>query len=153
MNEQGKKALIKVAEWLERGAPHVTIADGIEVGKFDMGEAVDADPTCGTACCIAGAVCQFEMLGLDDRFPNGSMLFFSESDRAGAGTLAAEFLGVSEAASGPLFLPWDHFECGDTDEFSDPELAAQVVRHFIATGEVDWNLTGEHEPLDEVDYD
>lgn len=144
MNEQGKKALVKVAEWLERGAPHVVIATGVEINHFDMGEPVTPDDAgCGTACCIAGAVCQFEQLGMDVRDSGGGLGWHYDT---GADHLASNFLGIGSQEASELFVPWEHFE-GDPSEFSDPELAARVVRHFIATGKVDWDIDGEHPAL------
>lgn len=152
MNEQGKKALVTVAEWLERGAPHVQI-ESRDIGVFDMGEAVsvnhenDEGEPCGTACCIAGAVYQFEGLSGQSTNPTRGLDFFHD-----VAPKVTEFLNITEEQAEPLFLPWDHFE-GDPSEFSDPALAAKVVRHFIETGEVDWNITGEHAPYDYGDDD
>lgn len=149
MNEQGKKALVTVAEWLERGAPHVTI-DQRSIGLFDMSEAVtpghenDAGEACGTACCIAGAVYQFEGLSGFSHDPSRGLDFFAE-----VAPKVQEFLGLDMDQATALFLPWEHFE-GYPQEFSDPELAGKVVRKFIETGEVDWDITNEH-PL--ISYD
>lgn len=138
MNEQGKKALIKVAEWLEAGAPHVKVADGFELGRFDMEFAVLPEPGCGTACCIAGAVCQFEKLG--HRGSYGSLVFFGE---LGAGALTQEFLGIDQTDANYLFTPWEYYYNRHSSEFSKPARAAAVIRNFLETGEVDWNLFDE----------
>lgn len=149
MNEQGKKALIKVAEWLEAGAPHVVIKEGQTIAEFDMnygGEPLEDG--CGTACCIAGALVQFE--GLMEPDPDtGSIEFFSEDEdeydglegerELGAGEVAQNFLDITEDDADKLFMPFNNFEYGASYEFSIPERAAAVVRHFIETGKVEWD--------------
>lgn len=140
MNDQGKLALTQVLQWLEAGAPHVTIDNDYEITKFDMNFAVSyyyyADDSlndgCGTACCIAGAICQFEKLGKRDFCG----LAFYGAD--GAGGLAQEYLGLTSLEAAKLFEPWNHFE----DQFSSDytvKRAAAVVRTFIETGVIDWD--------------
>lgn len=137
MNEQGKKALIKVAEWLEDGAKHVKVK-GHSIGMFDMEQAVaHQGDSCGTACCIAGAVVQFE--GLISPVKFGSKDFFDGTEE-GVGTLATNHLGISEAEAEELFEPWQCFGYDVYTEFSDPQRAAKVVRHYLKTGIIDWDL-------------
>lgn len=163
VSEQGRKALTDIAEWLERGAPHVTIGNGFDVHHFDMEYSVEPDHyseelnTCGTACCIAGAVCQFNKLGGEaERNKDGGLAFFDlhrwneekgedELLTKGALQLAIEYLGITEDDALKLFVPWDHFDRHyNADEYygvySNPKLAAAVVRKFLATGKVDWNI-------------
>lgn len=147
MNEQGKKALVKIAEWLEAGAPHVVIKEGQTIAEFNMnygGEYIEE--ACGTACCIAGAVVQFEDLMQPDE--DGTIGFFStdpddidedEERELGAGEVAQNFLGITEAEADRLFMPFHSFSYENSAEFSQPARAAAVVRHFIETGEVDWD--------------
>lgn len=157
ISEQGVKALVNVAEWLEAGAKHVVIdpETSLEIGFFDMEYAVvanmDNDHTnaCGTACCIAGAVCQFERLGLDERDSEGDLdwitpadVFSNEekpaaSEPQGAFFLAADHLGISYADAQALFAPFS-VEGLDASEYNAPKIAARVVRKFIETGEVSW---------------
>lgn len=152
MNEQGKQALVRVAEWLEAGAPHVNI-DSRDIGMFDMGEAVTPNKqnefgeACGTACCIAGAVFQFEGLGGFEGNPTTGLDFFWE-----VSPKVREHLAIDEDTASALFLPWEHFD-GEVEEFSDPALAAKVVREFIATGVVDWDIEGEHPAFDNGEDD
>lgn len=142
---QNKQALIKVAEWLEDGAKHVDIDNGHKIDQFDMEHAVTSISNgCGTACCIAGALVQFE--GLIKPVVEGSPNFFDEVDDEtddlveGVGTLAASYLGIDKDDSDKLFVPWSHFEYESYTEFSDPDRAAQVIRHYLETGVVDWDM-------------
>jgi hypothetical protein len=151
MNEQGKKALIRVAEWLEAGAPHVVIKEGQAIAEFNMnygGEYIE--DACGTACCIAGALVQFE--GLMQPDDDGAIEFFSEDAedvdedderQLGAGEVAQNFLGITETQADKLFMPFQHFEYEISQEFSRPARAAAVVRHFLETDEVSWDLFDE----------
>jgi hypothetical protein len=129
----GKKALIKVAEWLEQGAPHVDL-NGRRIDRFDMEFAV-TEMSCGTACCIAGAICQFENLGVIDE--DGDMKFRGET---GAGSLAQKLLGISYSEAGKLFEPWDHFTYDSFTQFSEVGVAAKTIRNFIETGVVHWDI-------------
>lgn len=150
LSEQGIAALTRVAEWLEAGAPHVQVNDDIEIGHFNMEYAVVSDPDdggCGTACCIAGAVCQFEMLGMNERSSDGDLEWNlpyrdedgeidEDEDRGGAFFLAADYLGMSYDDAEDMFSP---FSDGlDVHVYKNPAIAALVVRHFIETGEVKW---------------
>lgn len=146
LSEKGIAALKRVADWLEAGAPHVQVNDDIEIGHFNMEYAVVADADdggCGTACCIAGAVCQFEMLGLDERHEDGSLdwnlpAYPDDDDGSDGGAffLAADHLGMSYGDAEKMFSP---FNIGlDQHVYINPAIAALVVRHFIETGEVKW---------------
>lgn len=148
ISEQGVKALEKVITWLEAGAPHVKIAEGIEIDVFAMEYSVETehdlgDGYCGTACCIAGAVCQFEMLGMDKRSKNNSLPWDSSSraDTIGVLEITTEYLGISEEDAELLFRPFDYGI--EPEVYNNPQHAAKVVRKFIATGVVDWELDEE----------
>lgn len=128
-------SLIKVAEWLEAGAKEVII-DGHHIGRFDMEHSVSYE-SCGTTCCIAGAIVQFEGLIEPLSYGDRAAEFFSHE--TGVGPLAADHLGLNIGEAEMLFQPWVHFEREKDFEFSDPQRAAKVVRNLIATGEIDWN--------------
>lgn len=133
--KQAVESLTRVAEWLEAGAPHRR-SDGRVVHGFNMSHGVGTED-CGTTCCIAGAVCQFEGLGVLSY--DGEMNFFGDTD--GAGTLAAKHMGLSDEVASRLFMPFDHWVTeGAGVSVSDPEAAAKVVRHYLATGQVDWSV-------------
>ncbi|MDX9668748.1 hypothetical protein [Pseudomonas sp. P8_250] len=135
VSKQGRSALVKVAEWLEAGAPHVSLANGMDLDRFAMDSVVEVNDECGTSCCIAGAVCQFEGLGLDNRQYDGELGWSGES---GGFELAATHLDMSDDDAHRMFEPWGYF--GGTDEsFNSAPRGAAVIRHFLATGEVDWN--------------
>lgn len=134
---KNKQALINVAEWLEDGAPHTEVA-GHKIATFDMEYAVDAAGQCGTACCIAGAIVQFE--NLIEPVYTGVRDFFDTHGEAGVGTMASEHLGISSGDAEQLFEPWIGFEYNSYSEFSDPARAAKVVRHYLKTDNVDWDL-------------
>lgn len=133
ISPKGEKALIQVAEWLEAGAPHVDV-NGRKIDDFDMEYSIHND-SCGTSCCIAGSVCQFNGLGvLDD---DGGMEFWSDTSDDVL-SLSTDYLGISKENADLLFLPWNWFECQNESDFSNPTVAAKVVRHFVDTGVVDW---------------
>jgi hypothetical protein len=146
INVRGRKALEKVASWLEAGAPHVDIK-GRRVDNFNMNYAVQ-DNGCGTSCCVAGAVVQFE--GLGELNHEGSMLFGGwDAIGVGAGDLAQKYLGISDTNAQRLFMPWDAPEYRDNSflrenarPFSNTGVAAKTIRGFLATGKVDWVAAG-----------
>ncbi len=142
ISAQGVKALEKVITWLEAGAPHVKIAEGVEIDVFDMEYSIDTEhdlgDTCGTACCIAGAVCQFEMLGMDKRSKDNSLAWYFSTEVL---KITTEYLGISEEDAGALFLPFDYDI--EPEVYNNPKHAAKVVRKFIDTGIVDWELSEE----------
>lgn len=135
----GRAALERVAEWLENGAQHVVVdATGREIGFFDM-EYGAQETQCGTACCIAGAVYQFE--GLTGKFP-GSPDFFAEIGPQAKALIKGGLPSNEDEddALDALFVPWDFFDHDAIDEFSSPQRAAKVIRHLLATGIVDWDI-------------
>lgn len=105
-----------IAEWLENGAPP---RDG--VSGFDMSSFFQVNE-CGTVCCIAGAAC----------------MFFGAKWCDNACAEAADLLDINIDIDGMenLFYPI-------TDRHLDsitPNHAAQVIRHLIKTGKVDWTV-------------
>lgn len=142
-------ALDRVAKWLEAGAPHTATPGGIPVTGFDMsrGVAIDGEG-CGTVCCIAGAVCQFEgvtnaeaagMLAADEEENWGEL---SWRGVGGVATQAQEILGLTSEQADSLFTPSGYNS--DKWEYDyrplTAALAARVIRHLIATGDVNWEL-------------
>lgn len=135
VSPKGRNALEKVAEWLEAGAPHKALPEGLQVDSFNMSYSIEVND-CGTSCCIAGAVCQFEALGVDHRFDDGSLGWAGKN---GVMELAGAFLGMELADQVKLFEPWNHFSHWDNEEFNAPARGAAVIRHFLETGEVNWD--------------
>jgi hypothetical protein len=56
----------------------------------------------------------------------------------GAMDIAGAYLGMGLMDQVKLFEPWHHF-LGDSDSFNAPARGAAVIRHFLATGKVDWD--------------
>jgi hypothetical protein len=146
----GRKRLERVAEWLEAGAPHVRLDDhGVmrEFKGFDM----STTATCGSACCIAGAICQFERpYSLEDFAAHGShraggMEFFDDyPEFQGVMPRAIELLGISNRDAYKLFVPTGldaDLDMGgmELDALTDPAEGARVIRHYLETGEVIWD--------------
>ena len=145
MNDEQKARLVRVAEWLEASAPTVGKISGFNLGEViepaEYSHAVQNDGSavrhsCGTVCCIAGAIVQFE---LQERF--GEMADVTEevygspicTNRSVLDT-AAELVGIREKnVAYNLFVP------GVALGRVTPAQAAKVVRNLIETGEVNWN--------------
>lgn len=135
VSQQGWKSLEAVARWLESGAPHLDLDTGLSVDRFKMDVVVQVSDSCGTSCCIAGAVCQFQGLGLDSRNYDGGLDWFGDD---GAFDLATTHLGISEENAQRMFEPWSHFY-GNDDSFNSAARGAAVIRHFLLTGQIEWN--------------
>ena len=135
VSPQGYKSLEAVARWLEAGAPHLELDTGLTVDRFQMDEVVLVSDSCGTSCCIAGAVCQFQGLGMATRNIDGGLDWFGDE---GAFNLATTHLGISEEDAHRMFEPWNHFY-GDDESFNSAARGAAVIRHFLLTGQVEWD--------------
>jgi hypothetical protein len=139
--------LTKLAEWLEGGALHQTIIFDMSKG-VSFTEVIPHDPQasieCGTSCCIAGAAVQM--------FNDLPALFLGQEERGYlsnygreiewrvVGQEARELLELSVDQAERLFEPHLHHD-HTIYYFNDPAWAARVIRHLIATGNVDWNGT------------
>lgn len=145
LTPHGILAIEKVIQWLDSGAKHVTIKNGRVIDVFNMSHAVTVTE-CGTACCLAGAVVQFEGL---DTFPldgNGKVAAFHSYGTIGVGEQAATFLGLDEGSADLLFMPWGtriNGEYYDSSEFNDPEVASATLKHLLKTGQVVWFIEEE----------
>jgi hypothetical protein len=123
--------LKKVAEWLEAGAPHQqTGGMGFDMRYFGVTNGCFNNPPswitpeCGSVGCIAGAVNQF----------SGVNIFTGDANTA------FKALGVYDEELQDklhtLFYPEEYEDAW----YAPPEKVAKVVRHFIKTKEVDWEL-------------
>lgn len=113
--------LAPVLAWLEAGAPHTTQNPFI----FDMAT-FQEKRSCGTACCIAGAVAQFNKL-----------ITTSEEDDAISQCFEiGEKIGLTFDQSQKLFFP-SCFHGYDLEDIPI-RVAADTLRHFMATGEIVW---------------
>lgn len=147
LTPNGIAALDRVAKWLEAGAPHVVVDnDGRRLDGFDMEYGV-TQAQCGTSCCIAGAVYQFQQLGE----PKNTANFWNEVSPRAKDFLVGQYDGEDHTEEqrdelAKLFLPWEYYETEDggkqSDHFNDTANAARVIRHLIATGYVDWTVGG-----------
>lgn len=133
LTPEGKATLERVALWLETGAKHVDI-DGRSIDKFDMATTVE-ETSCGTACCIAGAVHQFAGLGIEfNGF--GHISFYGAF---GLSQIAAEHIGIGAYDARVLFEPWTEYDdYPEMEQYNDPFVAAKVIRNFLETGQIDW---------------
>lgn len=135
--------LTKLAEWLESGAPHVAdTITGIPVTGFDYRVGLASAGDCGTVCCIAGAAAQFWGEPAEDHLAE----WVEALQGPLPGPREAQFFGpggIGQEASLVLGLDDDTaeglFHDGEWDE-PDPQHAARVIRHLIATGTVDWSI-------------
>ena len=131
-----------VLAWLEAGAPHTPEGIGFNMGHFVEPDEGDFDlNTCGTACCIAGAVQQFNKLPPTDL----------NSVRADINALGKK-LGMSLQQILGLFFAADTLQRGEWGDYPNtgallngedlnkvtPAMAAKTLRHFMETGEVVW---------------
>jgi hypothetical protein len=135
-----KAILEDVALWLEAGAPHVGDVLGFNLSVGVKARYDHETNTCGTVCCIAGAIVQFnepvlkreELKEWVDNIPWGET-----GNEYGYGTVfrrASRLAEISECQALELFEP-----SMDRSEVL-PEQAAKVVRHFMETGAVDWDI-------------
>lgn len=119
--------LIQIAEWLERGGDEHQGRKTV----FDMDhwlthnwcvwryseDGMEVAGECGTACCIGGATQFFNL----EHYTNDDELWPAVS---------ARLLGLDTDAATKLFYQFP--------DGVEAHQAAKVVRHLLATGEVDW---------------
>lgn len=120
-----------VLDWLDAGARHTNYGFNMDYTHKTGGYDYTGTP-CGTAMCIAGAIAQFNGLNtrllpeevaevIDISEQDGARLFYASND---------DYYGVAD------MLPE-----GTKFEKITPQWAARVIRHYLATGEVDWVST------------
>jgi hypothetical protein len=134
--------LIEIAEWLEAGAP-----ERAGIVEFNMRDAIEPvrsiDWACKTACCIAGAAIQFE------RSHRGESPIKSRRCMGDIHLDAIRILGINFSEAHGLFFGNGYIDGsissvkgsfrGGLNSIT-PEIAARTIRHFIATGDIDWTL-------------
>lgn len=139
------------------------------VQSNDDGEPPDAEYVvnhCRTSCCIAGAAVQFfntparllEKEWADTGYADGT----ESIGWLRVSLEATELLNLSVEQAAQLFTPQARYQMcmpnysdvveyerlkryGNLDSYSDPAWAARTIRHFLATGEVDWEGNDHHE--------
>jgi hypothetical protein len=112
--------ILKLADVIE-GLPHGTVDWASSIGElsaFNMSEW-----NCGTVGCIAGWTIK---------------VFSKADDSTHYTTEARSLLGLSSEEAEGLFTP----RCRDVEDYRrvKPTQAAAVLRHLVATGEVDWSV-------------
>lgn len=146
MKPTNPKAFDKVLAWLDAGAPEAKIEGGGVLLGFWMGDwSIELNPehawnkdsvsdvrnlgfdvngsTCGTVCCIAGAMMAFELNG-----PKVDRIY-----DVGRGPSIQKLTGMCRDDMDRLFLP-----SGRAHTTKDPHWAAHVIRKYLETGIVDW---------------
>lgn len=117
--------LVIIAEWLERGGDAIKDKG---IGGFDM-DMWQLERSCGTICCIGGSVAMF--------FPDVYRHFMATDPEALEHVSpAGKALGLTEEQEQDLFFEYE----SPDDNPVTAEDAAKVIRHLIATGEVDWEI-------------
>lgn len=145
ITEEGAVRLGRVAAWLEAGAPHVVehnISEfNMQVGVSFLSEAENqkalTNPSCGSMCCIAGAVCQFEETFKVENATNPTTINgknVGEVSWRQVMNVATDLLGISDEDADALFMP-NGFE----HRTISARTASAVIRHYLATGEIDWD--------------
>lgn len=135
LQERRERLLKPVIQWLKDGAPHVKDK---QIGAFDMSAGVDCDETkalaaCGTTCCIAGAVCQFNEPFEITKSHAG---WYNSPEWPEVASRARGLLGLRYREANLLFVTYSH------DWLKvEPTEAAAVLENFLQTGEVDWEVT------------
>jgi hypothetical protein len=127
LQEKRTRVLMPVIEWLEAGASYMP---SVGVDRFDMIVGIERDPDCGTTCCIAGAICQFNA-------PFELTKTYEWISWGDVEERARGFLEIGDKEAHELFV-----KKADEDLNVRPEQAAIVLRHFLKTGEVDWGVAG-----------
>ena len=131
-----------VLAWLEAGAPHTPEGIGFNMSNFADEDYPDFEQNpCGTACCIAGAVQQFNKLP-----PTDLNSVWADINALGKklGMSLQQILGLFFAAD--KLERWEWGEYPNTGALLNgqdlyivtPAMAAKTLRHFMATGEVVW---------------
>lgn len=144
------KLLERIATWLENGAVEVDrFGNPIE---FNMAVGVKSGhEDCGTACCIAGAAVQFvNPVMIQGYFENNEADFdwegMTEMPWSSVQEAAWLYTGLDRQLASQLFEPQYHSNRSYLlEDYSDPVLAAKVIRNLIATGIVDWDIDIEDE--------
>ena len=145
--ESYAKGAIETLMWLEDGAPHKF--DGLEGSfKFNMGEFITTSlNTCGTTCCIAGAIYAYSK-----RLNGNDHPLFGACQMDGI----FEIDGLSDYSK-PLYRLFYADGSGIEMEYITPQEAAITLRKYLETGEVDWSHVGQkkqdYDEYGEYDFD
>lgn len=136
LKQQRRKVLQPVLDWLKAGGHHVPEAkiNGFDMSEWFHVETKQGEP-CGSVCCIAGAVCQFNEPFPLDKYPYGETVL----------ARAERLLQLEEEKAWKLFCPDD----AGCLTYVTPEQAVRVVENFMETGEVDWSEAAKENGYDD----
>ena len=104
------------------------VADAVEASKtYDQSIYVDwrvaqDGQVCNTPACVAGHAALLV---------DGDAIYAEDYDHY---SRAWELMGLDEKQAQDLFRPWPL----SIGEYPDGKQAAEVIRHLVRTGEVDW---------------
>jgi len=140
----GRKRLEQVQQWLAGGAKHTEVELNGEklppITRFSIHQTIRKDD-CGTVCCIAGAVCQFnEPFDIRDMSAYRWVAFYEgeSEEHEGVSARAQNLLGICFTDAVELFEPssidWDCIS---------PAVAAECLKVYLETGEIDWSAAYE----------
>lgn len=125
-----KTRLAVLADWLEAGgeSPHIKFGMHTYLKLLDENgnETPNKDEACSSICCMAGALAQ--------TFGDPSKVLWWSG--IGISEYARKLVGLNREDCNALFVP----EWVDLRAVT-PQQAARVVRHLIATGEIDWRVS------------
>jgi hypothetical protein len=124
-----RQRLIGLAEWLEAGAANRGTVTG-----FDMRQTF-ADRECGTVCCIGGAAALFYS---GHETPHDYFRWRVSNFACDGLYIGQRELGLTDQQAAALFAP-RNFEYRKGGY--NAAWAARTIRHFLATGNVDWDIT------------
>lgn len=115
------RMLDPVLAWLDRNAPQNPV--GFNMAYVRQSNTHDyAKNHCGTVCCIAGAVAEFN--DLDPHATLGEI-----EHQLGMTTVEGDALFLGMDQEGDILISFDDVT---------PAIAAKTIRNFITTGEVTW---------------
>lgn len=149
-----RERITKLAEWFEAGAPHKTIKfvidQGITVTNIDEAQDAAHLNACQTACCIAGATVQFfdpkfsdeMLLAIVDDYEHGDYIeqedpSWVQGNWPPVKHRAAELLGVE---GDDILFMFEPYGFTDYPEQFTAEATGKMLRHYLATGKVKWDV-------------
>lgn len=122
MTKTTNEYLQPVLDWLKAGAPHEGTGISFDMSMFQNQRG------CGTACCIAGAVQQFNELQVTPFEGDHRPPCYEIGEQIGLTTEQVEDLFFLDNEEIPLWRV-------------TPEWAARTLEHFMETGEVEWDIS------------
>lgn len=129
MNPTTVNYLQPVLDWLDAGAPHHTKGKNFHFNMEFFSSKYHSRPdSCGTACCIAGALDQFHGFGVGKTIVDSRDACLEIGKR----------IGLTKEQARDLFLPLGPtFKNVDLSEIT-PAAAAAAIRSLIETGTPKW---------------